>query len=620
MLIFAGSYERFIFGYSASDDCSQPQEVVKRYTFAAHKSAVKCLAAAGPYVASGGADDLIHMYDMKAERDLGILLNPCDGAVPCLEFFMPESRSAPSHMLSGSADGAINIWRCKDWEHLKVMRGHKASVNSLAVHRSGRLALSVARDKAIRMWNLSKGRTSYTAPLESEADWVGFLQSGEAYSLISSNRITVHSTSGALLAAYSAPRRILCCASQDDSLVLLGLEDGSVRVWDVRTSGVVGGWERAHTNRVRGMAILQAGSGKLPAYLATASSDGAIKLWDTRRLGGPAGAAPEAAPAVCTAQVSTNARLTCLVAVDPDAGALQRGSKPPTKAAAEGEAPPAKKQKKDVTSGDASGRQEDWVRAATSAKVQTAAAPAVKQVGTKPAVERKPHKSEQQQEQQQQQQQQQQQPKVRCGSKVSGRGQQGGRDHFRLDDPGFEVVPADSDGDDGDGEKEDKEAEEEVNGNGTVDFDDGGSSSANDGDSDGAATEEELEEAPRSVLPSLDRAQIWGKQRSREGGEEGGQRGYRGRGGGVGKSGQKQQLLLQKQKRPQQPSSQAVVCEKAPKGGQGRKGQQRGVKKPNGGHGRQADRGGSMQNPLGAGPTKADGVRGGVGRHKKQSG
>ncbi|GIL89377.1 hypothetical protein Vretifemale_17193 [Volvox reticuliferus] len=371
MLIFAGSYERFIFGYSVSDDCSQPQEVVKRYTFAAHKSAVKCLVAAGPYVASGGADDLIHIYDMKAERDLGILLNPCDGAVPCLEFFTPESRSLPSHMLSGSADGAINIWRCKDWEHLKVMRGHKASINSLAVHQSGRVALSVARDKTIRMWNLSKGRTSYTAPLESEADWVGFLKSGEAYSLISGSRITVHSTSGALLAACSVPRRILCCAAQDDSLMLLGLEDGSVRVWDVRTSGVVGGWERAHTSRVRAMAIMQAGSGKLPSYLATASSDGTIKLWDTRRLGSPDGAASEAAPAVCTAQVSTDARLTCMVAVDPDADAPPRGMKPATKAPAVGAAPPAKRQKTDDKSRDASsGRKEEGPRAAIVAKDQ----------------------------------------------------------------------------------------------------------------------------------------------------------------------------------------------------------------------------------------------------------
>ncbi|EFJ41269.1 hypothetical protein VOLCADRAFT_119771, partial [Volvox carteri f. nagariensis] len=206
MYIFAGSYERFVFGFSASADCSEPQEIVKRYTFAAHKSAVKCLEAAGPYVASGGADDLIHLYDMKAERDLGLLMNPCDGAVPCLQFYTPQGRTAPSHLLSGSADGAINIWRCRGWDHLKGPdHPHvESGQGPVHVHR----------------------------PLGGRGG------------------------------------------------------DGSVRLWDVRTSGVVGGWERAHASRVRGMALLRRGDGsdKLPASLATASSDGTIKLWDIRKL------------------------------------------------------------------------------------------------------------------------------------------------------------------------------------------------------------------------------------------------------------------------------------------------------------------------------------------------
>jgi hypothetical protein len=49
--------------------------------------------------------------------------------------------------------------------------------------------------------------------------------------------------------------------------MLLGLEDGSVRLWDWRAGGagggerrgLVGGWERAHGSRVRGLAILQPG-------------------------------------------------------------------------------------------------------------------------------------------------------------------------------------------------------------------------------------------------------------------------------------------------------------------------------------------------------------------------
>jgi WD40 repeat protein len=66
-----------------------------------------------------------------------------------------------------------------DWEHLKQMKGHKGSVNSLAVHPSGRLALSVAHDRALRMWDLVKGRCTYTAKLDAEGDNLQFCPSGE---------------------------------------------------------------------------------------------------------------------------------------------------------------------------------------------------------------------------------------------------------------------------------------------------------------------------------------------------------------------------------------------------------------------------------------------------------
>ncbi len=93
---------------------------------------------------------------------------------------------------------------------------------------------------------------------------------------------------GALLAAYTAPRRILCSASQSDALVLLGLEDGSVRLWDVRSSAVVGGIERAHASRVRGMAILQEGEadkGQIKNKRSDVGSgwQGHASLWSTGR-------------------------------------------------------------------------------------------------------------------------------------------------------------------------------------------------------------------------------------------------------------------------------------------------------------------------------------------------
>lgn len=124
MSILAGSYERFLFGYavqgagnevraacmqpaaglhactssatarhgpplpagwmlSANPDAStSPAVQLKRsFTHAAHKGVVKCIAAAGQFAATGGADDLIHLYDLKVGQHL--LLRGYRAAAAC---------------------------------------------------------------------------------------------------------------------------------------------------------------------------------------------------------------------------------------------------------------------------------------------------------------------------------------------------------------------------------------------------------------------------------------------------------------------------------------------------------------------------------------------------------
>ena len=63
-----------------------------------------------------------------------------------------------SHLLSASEDGSLCLFRARDWAVLKVLRGHKGRVNAVAVHPSGKVALSVGKDKALRMWDLMRGK------------------------------------------------------------------------------------------------------------------------------------------------------------------------------------------------------------------------------------------------------------------------------------------------------------------------------------------------------------------------------------------------------------------------------------------------------------------------------
>ena len=54
-------------------------------------------------------------------------------------------------------DNTISIWRVHDWVCVHILGGHKAAVNDLAVHPSGKLALSVSKDSTLKLWNLVQG-------------------------------------------------------------------------------------------------------------------------------------------------------------------------------------------------------------------------------------------------------------------------------------------------------------------------------------------------------------------------------------------------------------------------------------------------------------------------------
>eukprot|EP00878_Enallax_costatus_P038053 GHUV01043191.1.p1 GENE.GHUV01043191.1~~GHUV01043191.1.p1 ORF type:complete len:211 (+),score=21.62 GHUV01043191.1:406-1038(+) len=188
------------------------------------------------------------------------MMNPGDGAIPCLQFYTPQGSQNPSYLFSGSDDGSIAIWKAGGgWEHLKLMRGHKGPVRSLSVHPSGRLALSVGHDRGLRMWNLAKGRCSYTAKLDVEADHIGFSADGESYALLCDKLITINSVvqEGSITAKLQHPRRAVSLLQQSDGNGLLsGLDDGRLCYWDLRAAaaaaaGPVWQQEKAHNGRIR---------------------------------------------------------------------------------------------------------------------------------------------------------------------------------------------------------------------------------------------------------------------------------------------------------------------------------------------------------------------------------
>eukprot|EP00887_Chlorella_sp_A99_P003281 scaffold9.g3281.t1 len=416
--LVAGSYERFLFGFSfrevdkAAAGAEHPRGELQRcFIQAAHQGVVKCLAGAGQYAASGGADDL-------ANKDLGFLMNPAEGAVTAAAFFVPAGAYTPTHLLTGSADGALSVWVAGGgWQALKTLRGHRKEVTGIAVHPSGKLALTVSRDGTLRMWNLVKGRCTYTTRLPAPADAVTFSPSGDRYALLLGDAVAVHSTAGeggGALATLAHPRRALCLAfcGAGGGRLATGCEDGSLRMWDAVSGAELCCAARAHATRVRALAALPAagaGAGSDAGgqqdgrvLVATGSSDGVVKVWDLTLVDRSSGGS---GTAECLAQAETRARLTCLAALD-SADAMQRGLK-------EAAAAPRRAAEQAAVAAPAGAAQGEGPRAPKRPRAAGGGGPAAA-----PQLERAQQRGKQQEQQgrpqprrQQQQQQQQQQQK-----------------------------------------------------------------------------------------------------------------------------------------------------------------------------------------------------------------
>lgn len=100
MRIYGGSYERFLFGFEVSrgDGAASLDQVL---SIPAHKSAVKCMDTSGNVVVTGGADDQLHLFNMRNNTDLGFLVNPVEGPVPCVTFVSTSEAQQPTLLLSG---------------------------------------------------------------------------------------------------------------------------------------------------------------------------------------------------------------------------------------------------------------------------------------------------------------------------------------------------------------------------------------------------------------------------------------------------------------------------------------------------------------------------------------
>ncbi|TFK71425.1 WD40 repeat-like protein [Pluteus cervinus] len=331
--VVAGSYEKLLYGLdgtiSLSDDLEPIFTLKPIFIFPAHVSCIKAVAASpegGKWLATGSSDEIVKVWDLRRRKEIGGLMHH-EGSITYLHF---PSRS---HLLSASEDGTLCLFRARDWSVLRALKGHKGRVNCIAVHPSGKLALSVGKDRTLRMWDFMRGKGVASTKLGKEGEVVQWSLSGTHFVVQWSSTLELYATNMTLIHIINHPSRIhdvKFCKRLDsgDEALLVGAEDKKVSVYDnlftqdqepKLVAEFVG-----HSNRIKALKTLDIAlpSGSKRPYttiVCTVSSDGKIHIYDLSRLP-PAQAISNSPTQIdpVSEYDSKGTRLTCLTLAEGD--------------------------------------------------------------------------------------------------------------------------------------------------------------------------------------------------------------------------------------------------------------------------------------------------------------
>lgn len=238
-----------------------------------HTGSVRTVDTRGKYLASGGADDRIYIYDMKTRQEIQ-LLNVHNGIVNHLQF-TPDA----THLFSAASDGTFSATRTGSWisEGFWKSPHNGKSVNHISIHPSGKLALTLGSDLTLKTWNLVKGRQTFTTNLKSKSklgaaiDFVEFSTDGQNFLLSGARAVEIWNIERAgITREIECDSKPSCVCWLDEENLLIGLSNGKIMWCNLEKDESL--TFEMYDSRVKALRYSN-------GYLASTSSSGDVTVW-----------------------------------------------------------------------------------------------------------------------------------------------------------------------------------------------------------------------------------------------------------------------------------------------------------------------------------------------------
>jgi protein MAK11 len=289
--ILLGTYEAFILGYKLSE--GKKPTLVTSFADHAHAGSIRSIAAGDKFLISAGADEIVKVFNLRNRTEHGTLSH-ADSVINAMTFY--DKR----HLITCAEDGKVCILKTGTWNVEKTMLKHSLGVIDIAIHPSGKMALTIGKDRKLITWNLIKGRSAFVTNIKEMADFVRWSPDGQRYVVGFYKRVDVYSVADAAIEfTVKLNGRSNDVVFLDDNTFALAGEMPQVEIYSLITKTLLYKFD-AHETRVRCLAFIG------DTCLVTASNDCKVKVWKLTKTGTDYEALEEGS-------VDTKCRITSMV-------------------------------------------------------------------------------------------------------------------------------------------------------------------------------------------------------------------------------------------------------------------------------------------------------------------
>lgn len=183
----------------------------------------------------------------------------------------------------GTGESKIQLINLESPSEPILLEGHTSIVWDVHFTPDGKGLISTGEDQKIIYWDLETYEPTEVATAEDKIRSIEITEAGILYGLLENGKLNIwkpqeENSESLTLFEISGQKGTAMAFSATKQIIVQGYVNGLVRVWDLKENNIVNTLE-GHNAKISDIAISKTGK-----FIATASLDGTVRVWQTDNL------------------------------------------------------------------------------------------------------------------------------------------------------------------------------------------------------------------------------------------------------------------------------------------------------------------------------------------------